>query len=159
MEEFRELGTDSADQETEETHTVELLKECGNGCQMAQKSVKQVREFIHDEKLNHLLESYGEKHTEIEKKVIDMLARFGSKEETPGKMAEMGAWMSVEMGMLMHPDEHEAAKKMMDGCNMGIQSVSEYVNKYPDADEEAHDLAKKLIKIEEDFMVEMKEFV
>ena len=93
------------------------------------------------------------------KKVIDMLARYGSNEETPGKMAELGAWMSVEMGMLMHPDQKEAAKKMMDGCNMGIQSVSEYVNKYPDADEDAHELAKKLIKIEEDFMEEMKEFV
>lgn len=143
----------------EDRHTVELLKECGNGCQMAQKSVKQAREFVKDEKLNNLLESYGEKHTEIEKKVIDMLGRYGSSEDNPGKMAEIGAWMSMEMGMLMHPDEHEAAKKMMDGCNMGIQSVSEYVNKYPDAKEEAHDLAKELIKIEEDFMEEMKEFV
>ena len=143
----------------EDCHTVELLKECGNGCQMAQKSVKQVREFIQDDKLGNLLESYGEKHSEIEKKVIEMLGRYGSSEEKLGKMAELGAWMSVEMGMLMHPDEHEAAKKMMDGCNMGIQSVSEYVNKYPDAKEDAHDLAKELIKVEEDFMEEMKEFV
>ncbi len=155
MEEYGENCTRS----TQDCHTVELLKECGNGCQMAQKSVKQAREFVKDQKLNDLLESYGEKHTEIEKKVIDMLGRYGSSEDNPGKMAEIGAWMSMEMSMLMHPDEHEAAKKMMDGCNMGIQSVSEYVNKYPDADEEAHEIAKKLIKVEEDFMEEMKEFV
>lgn len=141
------------------THTVELLKECGNGCQMAQKSVKQVRQFVTDEKLNQLLESYGEKHTGLEKEVVEMLGSYGSSEDTPPKMAEMGAWMSVEVGMMLHPDNHEAAKKMMDGCNMGIQSVSEYVNKYPDADEKAHDIAKRIIKVEEDFMEEMKAFV
>lgn len=146
-----------SDQKT--THTVELLKECGNGCQMAQKSVKQVREFVTDENLSQLMEAYGEKHTALEREIASMLGSYGSKEDTPPKMAEIGSWMSVEMGMLMHPNNQEAAKKMMDGCNMGIQSVSEYVNKYPDADEKAHDLAKRLIKIEEDFMEEMKAFV
>lgn len=141
------------------THTVELLKECGNGCQMAQKSVKQVRSFVSDEKLNHLLEEYGEKHSGLEKDVAALLGKYGSSEDKPPQMAEIGAWMTVEMGMLMHPNDQEAAKKMMDGCNMGIQSVSEYVNKYPDADEEAVHLAKELIKLEEDFMEEMKAFV
>lgn len=141
------------------THTIELLKECANGCQMAQKSVKQVREYVTDPQLSQLMEAYGEKHSEIEKEVGVMLASRGSSEDHPPKMAEIGAWMSVEMGMLMHPDNHEAAKKMMDGCNMGIQSVSEYVNKYPDAEREAVDEAKKLIKVEEDFMVEMKSYV
>ena len=142
-----------------EKHTIELLKECGNGCQMAEKSVKQVREFIDDEKLNDLLEAYGEKHTGLERDVINLLGKYGASEETPGKMAEIGAWMSVEMGMLTHPDHHEAAKKMMDGCNMGIQSVSKYLNRYEDADPQARELAKKIIRIEEDFMEEMKEFV
>jgi len=141
------------------THTIELLKECANGCQMAQKSVKQVREFVTDSHLSDLMESYGEKHSEIEKELAVMLASRGSSEDKPPKMAEIGSWMTVEMGMLMHPDNQEAAKKMMDGCNMGIQSVSEYVNKYPDAEQEAVDEAKKLIKVEEDFMEEMKAFV
>jgi len=63
------------------------------------------------------------------------------------------------MKMMMHPSDHEVAKIMMDGCNMGIQSVSEYVNKYHDASQESQDSAKKLIKIEEEFMREMKGFV
>ena len=140
-------------------HTVELLKECGNGCQMAQKSVKQVREFVTDESLSRLMEAYGEKHSSLEQEVSEMLGNYGHGEEKPPVMAEVGAWMNVEMGMLLHPNNQEAAKKMMDGCNMGIQSVSEYVNRYPDAEEKAHDLAKRLIKVEEDFMEEMKAFV
>ena len=42
---------------------------------------------------------------------------------------------------------------------MGIQSVSEYMNKYEEASPESIDLAKKIIKTEEDFMGEMKQFL
>lgn len=150
---------ENANRENKMTHTVELLKECGNGCQMAQNSVKHVRSFVTNVKLSDLMEAYGEKHSGLEREVAQMLAKYGSSEDKAPKMAQVGAWMSVEAGMLMHPNNQEAAKKMMDGCNMGIQSVSEYVNKYPDAEEEAHDLAKRLIKVEEDFMEEMKAFV
>lgn len=145
--------------ENRDNHTVELLKECANGCQMAQKSVKHVRQYTTDSKLSELLEAYGEKHTQIEKEIVGMLSRYGAGEPQGKMMAEIGAWMGVEMKMLMHPDNHEVAKLMMDGCNMGIQSVSEYVNKYQDAQEDAHGIAKKIIKVEEDFMKEMKGFV
>lgn len=142
-----------------DVNTIQLLKECSSGCQMAQKSVKHVREYTTDEKLNELLEAYGEKHSKLEREIADLLDKYHKDEEEPGKMAAACAWMSVEMKMMMHPDNHQVAKLMMDGCNMGIQSVSEYVNKYPDASGESQEIAKKLIKIEEDFMQEMKGFV
>ena len=41
---------------------------------------------------------------------------------------------------------------MIDGCNMGIKSVSEYINKYKTASAESMDLAKKLVKTEQEFM-------
>lgn len=145
--------------ETRDRNTVELLKECARGCQMACKSVKHVRQFTTDARLSDLLESYGEKHTELEKEIVGMLGRYGNGEPQAKMMAEFGAWMSVEMKMLVHPDNREVAKLMMDGCSMGIQSVSEYVNKYEDADEQAHELAKRVIRVEEDFMKEMKGFV
>ncbi|MCM1570059.1 MAG: hypothetical protein NC081_11535 [Roseburia sp.] len=141
------------------TNTIQLLKECSSGCQMAQKSVKHVRQYTSDEKLNELLEAYGEKHDKLEREIADLLNQYHKDEEEPGKMASASAWMKVETKMMMHPDNHQVAKLMMDGCNMGIQSVSEYVNKYPDASKESQDIARRLIKIEEDFMQEMKSFV
>jgi len=142
-----------------DVNTIELLKECSSGCQMAMESVKQVRAYTKAEKLNNLLESYGEKHRGLEKEISQALAQYGKVESEPKKMAEFMSWMDIQIKMFMHPDDSQAAKLMMDGCNMGIQSVSEYVNKYPDASKESQELAKKLIKIEEDFMKEMKEFV
>lgn len=48
---------------------------------------------------------------------------------------------------------------MMDGCNMGIQSVCEYENKYESASKEAKDTAHELVKIEKDFMEKMERFL
>lgn len=141
-----------------DANTVQLLRECSSGCQMGMASVKKMREYVEDPKLNNLLEAYGEKHRGLEGRISGILSKCG-EEGAPSKMAEAMANMEMSMKMFMHPDDHEVAKLMMDGCNMGIQSVSEYVNKYPDASKESQDVAKDLIKIEEDFMQEMKGFV
>lgn len=142
-----------------DANTVQLLKECSSGCQMGMASVKKMREYVEDPKLNNLLEAYGEKHRGLEGRISGILSKYSEEESAPSKMAEAMANMEMSMKMFMHPDDHEVAKLMMDGCNMGIQSVSEYVNKYPDASKESQDVAKDLIKIEEDFMQEMKGFV
>lgn len=142
-----------------DANTIELLKECSSGCQMAMDSVKKMREYAEDPELNHLLESYGEKHRKLETKIAETLKKLGEQESPPGKMVEMMAHTEMHMKMFMHPDDKQVAKIMMDGCNMGIQSVSEYVNKYPDASRESREFAKEIIRIEEDFMQEMKGFV
>lgn len=142
-----------------DANTIELLKECSSGCQMGMDSVKKMREYAEDPELNHLLEAYGEKHRKLQSKIVEELHKYGEKEAPPAKMAEMMARMEMHMKMFMHPDDKQVAKIMMDGCNMGIQSVSEYVNKYPDASKASRDIAKELIRIEEDFMQEMKGFV
>lgn len=142
-----------------DANTVELLKECSSGCQMGMESVKKMREYAKDSKLDELLEAYGEKHRGLEGRISNLLSQYGEEEKAPAKMAEVMSKMDMSVKMFMHPEDSQVAKLMMDGCNMGIQSVSEYVNKYPDASKESQDIAKDLIKIEEDFMKEMKEFV
>jgi len=139
--------------------TIKLLKECTAGCKMALGSMKQVEEYIQDSKLKQIIDSYKDKHEELEKELADMLAQAGKTESEPKTMASAFSWFTTEMKLMMKDDSHQIAKLMMDGCNMGIQSVSEYQNKYSQASQEAVKLAHKLVKIEEDFMLEMKQFL
>ena len=142
-----------------DANTVELLKECSRGCQMAMESVKKMREYAEDPRLNSLLEAYGEKHRSLERSIKEELAKYDEEEGEPAKMAEAMAGGMMRMKMMLHPDDTQEAKIMMDGCNMGIQSVSGYLNRYPDASDRSQKLAKELIRIEEEFMQEMKGFV
>ena len=59
----------------------------------------------------------------------------------------------------MKNSDSQIAKVLMDGCNMGIQSLSEYRNEYTGASEEAKKIAEKLISLEEDFMSGLKKFL
>jgi len=139
--------------------TIALLKECTSGCQMAMESVKQMRQYAKNSKLNDLLESYGEKHRELKGRIADLLKKEGESESSPKMIAEMMADTQMQFRMLLHHEDKEIAKIMMDGCNMGIQSVSGYLNQYVTASRESQAVAKTLIDIEEKFMQEMKAFV
>lgn len=61
--------------------------------------------------------------------------------------------------MMAKDDNKQAAKIMMNGCNMGIQSITETMHQCKDASNESMSLAKKLVRTEEEFMGEMKKFL
>lgn len=139
--------------------TLNLLDQVNTGCKMAINSMKQVKEYIVDDKLANIINSYTDEHERLEKETGDQLARYGKAEEKPGLMASAMSWISTEAKLMIKDDARQIAKIIMDGCNMGIQSVSEYLNKYENASPESAHLAKKLIKTEEDLMGEMKQFM
>ncbi len=142
-----------------EEDSIKLLKECSSGCKMAIKSIGQIYEYVKDQELANLLNGYRSKHQEFEEEIVRRLNESGKFDEEPSTMAKVCSWIDIEMKMLMKADDHQIAKLMMDGCNMGIQKLSEYVNKYTAASDENVKLAKEIIKAEEDFMMEMKQFM
>lgn len=139
--------------------TRELLQECSSGCKMAVRSIEQLREYTKEESLEKILDRYKEEHKSLEEKIMQLLAEEGITPDDPGTMATAMAWANIEVKMLMDADSHQIAKIMMDGCNMGIQSVSEYKNKYTEADSKSVDIAEKLVDMEEKFMEELQPYM
>lgn len=105
------------------------------------------------------MDSYKGKHKELNQDAVRLLDAAGKSDKEPKAAASVFSWITTEMKMMLKGDAHQAAKLMMDGCNMGIQSISEHQNQYTAAEDEAKNLAEKLVKIEEDFMEEMKPFL
>nr|WP_288555706.1 hypothetical protein [uncultured Mediterraneibacter sp.] len=139
--------------------TIKLLKECDAGCKMAMDSIAQVEKYAEKEALKKLLDQYQKKHEKLKEEITEQLQKFQKEEQEPDKLASAFAWITTEMKLLMKDNSHQIAKIMMDGCNMGIQSVSEYLNQYPQASQESKSLAKKLVETEEMFMKELKKFL
>ncbi|RGO26845.1 hypothetical protein DXB23_05055 [Dorea sp. OM02-2LB] len=139
--------------------TIKLLKECDAGCKMATDSIAQVEKYAEKEALKKLLDQYQKKHEKLKEEITEQLQKFQKEEQEPDKLASAFAWITTEMKLLMKDNSHQIAKIMMDGCNMGIQSVSEYLNQYPQASQESKSLAKKLVETEEMFMKELKKFL
>ena len=51
------------------------------------------------------------------------------------------------------------ADLMTDGCNMGVKSLSKYLNEYQAADESSKDIAKRIITSENKLANEVRAFL
>ena len=139
--------------------TKKLLQECNSGCKMAIYSMDQVLEYVGDEKLRNLIEKYKYSHQNLEEETGEQLNQAGEEEKELGMMATAFSWLSTETKLIMKNSDNQITKVLMDGCNMGIQTISEAMNKYPEAGKEAKKSAEKLVHLEEDFMKELKTFL
>lgn len=136
--------------------TINLLKECNAGIKMANKSFDEVIHRVKDLKMREQLEESRKKHKEIEEKTCKRLKDYGEEEKDPGKMATAMSWMKINGKLAVEPTDSEIAVLMMDGCNMGIQSISRYFNKYPTADEEVKKMVDDIVKLEQKLMDELR---
>ncbi len=69
------------------------------------------------------------------------------------------SWMKTNVKLAMDESDATIADLITDGCNMGVKSLSRYLNQYQAADEETKDIAKKLIKQEEELSIHMRSFL
>ncbi len=139
--------------------TEKLLRETDAGCKMAVASIEDVIDRVENENLHKLLKETLESHKRLGDDVGDMLREYGEEGKDPNPIAKGMATMKVDMKMMMNATDHTVATLMMDGCNMGIQKLAEYVNKYKNADKRAQDFAKRLIDAEDKFMEDLRAYV
>ncbi len=139
--------------------TIFLLRELNAGCKSATNSMEQVKPYITNEKLMSIINEYNDKHIKIGDECHQMLNESNEGEKDPQVTAKAFSWISTEMKLMIKNDAHKIADIMIDGCNMGIKSLSKYINKYKAASDESVNLAKKLVKMEQEFMNEMLEFM
>lgn len=139
-----------------ENHTIKLLEECSSGCKMALSSLKQLQRNIINPHFSALVQDYIGKHTNLQNEANALLGQHGRSKKDPSLGATLMSWTMSEMKMMMNKGDSQIAKLLMDGCNMGIQTLSEAVNQYSNASQESFALADCIIKAEEDFLGEVK---
>ena len=64
--------------------------------------------------------------------------------------------MKTTMKLGMEDTDATIAELMTDGCNMGVKSLSRYLNQYKAAEERSKDIAKKLIHLEAQLAEEIR---
>ena len=74
-------------------------------------------------------------------------------------MAKGMSQMKIDFKLAIDKSDNTIAEIMTDGCNMGVKSLSRYLNQYKAADEKSKDIAKRLIKLEEKLAVDIRRFL
>ena len=132
-----------------EQDTIKLLRECDAGVKMGIASIEDVLPSVNSDDLEKILTTCKEKHETLSEEIQKELDRFHDDGKEPNPMAKGMSWIKTNFKLAMDATDHTIADLMIDGCDMGVKSLSRYLNQYEAADEKSKDIAKRLIKLEE----------
>ncbi len=142
-----------------EQDTVKLLRECDAGVKMGVKSICDVIDHVKSRELKDLLHACKDRHDEIDKELQELLGRYEDEGKDPSMMAEAMSRMKTEFKLSMKDTDKTVADLITDGCNMGVKSLCRYLNQYAAADEKSKDLTKRLIALEAQLAVDLRDYL
>ena len=88
-----------------------------------------------------------------------LLRRYQDEGKSPPAVAQAMAAMKTKMKLALDASDAAVADLMTDGCNMGVKSLSKYLNQYAAADETSKALCRRLIEAEEALAVRLRDFL
>lgn len=142
-----------------EQDTIRLLRECDAGIKMGISSIEDVLAEIHAEPLHQCLETCKTEHEKLETELQSLLNQYHDDGKDPNPVAKGMSWIKTNMKLAVDDSDKTIAGLITDGCNMGVKSLNKYLNEYRAADEKSKDLAKRLIRLEEDLAVDIRRFL
>lgn len=142
-----------------EQDTIHLLRECDAGIKMGVASIDEVRDYAKSAQLRGALTDCKRQHEQLKDELQQALDRFGDDGKNPNPMAKGMSWLKTNVKLGVDMSDATIADLMTDGCNMGVKSLTRYLNEYEAADENAKDLTKKLIAQEQQLADQMRQYL
>lgn len=139
--------------------TVRLLRECDSGIKMGIQSIDDCIGHVSSQRLRGAMLVCKDEHNRMKKEITRLLDRYHDDGKDPSALISGMSRMKTGMRLMMNDTDKTVASLMTDGCNMGIKSLSKYLNQYKAAEEDAKDITKRLIATEEQLAKDMRGFL
>lgn len=142
-----------------EQDTIRLLRECDAGSKMGIASIDDVLSHVKNENFKTILQKCMLEHERLQIKITERLHAFGDKGKNPNPFAKGMSWIKTNAMLAADHTDATIADLMSDGCNMGVKSLNRYLNEYKAAEQYAKDIAKRLIDLEEQLAIDIRDFL
>ena len=139
--------------------TVKLLRECDAGAKMGVASIDDVLNYVYSDKLKDSLSQSKNSHEQIVKEIEVMLSEYREEGKEPNPIAKGMSWMKTNVKMSFDDSDKTVANLITDGCNMGVKSLNKYLNQYEGAADDSKNIAKRLIKLEEELASSVRSYL
>ena len=139
--------------------TVKLLKECNSGIKMGDSAIGKVMPHVKSGNLKKALNACRDEHATLGDKTHRLLLENGAQTKDPHPLIRMMSDMKIQGKLMMDPSEKTVADLMTDGCDMGIKSLTKYLNQYKGASDEAKYITEELIAAEERLECHLREYL
>lgn len=111
-----------------ESDTVKLLRECDAGVQMGVSAIDGVLARVDSTALAKTLTTCRAAHAKLEHEIRTQLAACRDNGRAPSAMAKGMSAFKTHMRLAADRSDKTVADLMTDGCNMGVKSLSRYLN-------------------------------
>ena len=142
-----------------EQDTIRLLRECDEGVKMGISSIEDMLGHTHSDKLERRLTDCKKEHEALHEELQELLQRYRDEGKDPPAIASVMSELMTKMKLALHDSDAEIADLMTEGCNMGVKSLSKYLNQYAAADEASKGMARRLIVLESDLAVDLRGYL
>ena len=142
-----------------EQDTIKLLRECDAGIKMGVSSIDEVLGNIKSDKLRRALKTCRDEHVQLQDEIQVLLDEYHDDGKEPNPMAKGMSWVKTNVKLAVNDSDNTIADLITDGCNMGVKSLSRYLNQYAAADERSKALAGRLIRLEERFAADLRPYL
>ena len=142
-----------------EDDTIKLLRECDAGIKMGISAIDDVLDRVKDTSFKECLKNCKEKHEELDSDLEAMLTQYHDEGKNPCPVARGMSTVKTNIRLAMNSSDQTIAELITDGCNMGVKSLSKYLNQYKAASESSRDIAEKLIKLETSLADDIRKFL
>ena len=116
---------------------------------MGISSIDDVLKSVSNEKFKSQLNYCKDEHRNLEREIQDLLDKYKDDGKEPNPIAKGMSWIKTNVKLAANESDATIADLMTDGCNMGVKSLSKYLNQYEAADEVSKDICERLIKLEQ----------
>lgn len=142
-----------------EQDTIKLLRECDAGVKMGISSLGDVIKYVSNDGFKKVLTKCKNEHDKLESEIGEELLKYNDDGKEPAIMAKGMSWIKTNVMLSVDESDETVADLITDGCNMGVKSLNKYLNKYKAADEVSKDIAKRLINLEEELLLNIREYL
>lgn len=126
---------------------------------MGISSIKEVLDYAKSERVRKLLYDCKERHDTLNNEIQALLEQYQDDGKGPNPIAKGMSWIKTTAKLSIDSSDATIADLMVDGCDMGVKSLSRYLNEYPNADEQSKDIAKRLIRLEAQLSEDLREYL
>lgn len=142
-----------------EQDTVKLLRECDAGVKMGVASIDDVLDHVESEAFYKKLTDCKNEHEQLQLEIQQLLDKYNDDGKNPNPIAKGMSFMKTNIKLGMEDSDDTIADLMTDGCNMGVKSLNRYLNQYKAADEVSKDITKRLINLEEQLAIDIRQYL
>jgi FtsZ-interacting cell division protein YlmF len=137
----------------------ELLNFIYQNSQMGVNILSQLMDIAEDEEFRKHLQQQYEEYKDIHEKAKQALNENGYDEKGISALDKIKTYIMVNIQTLTDKSSSHIAEMLMVGSNMGIINAIKNLKKYSDAEQSIKSLMERLLKLEENNVQQLKNFL